>query len=92
MFGILGTKSEHFSPHFSLVHGTKQALSQSPVAPRLPPIREPPPRTPRSPPHILALRRSRTPPTRSLHACNDDATLSILATETLNIRIHMLSY
>ena len=26
MFGILGTKSEHFSLHFSLVHGTKQAL------------------------------------------------------------------
>ena len=57
-----------------------------------PPTQGPPTHTPRSPPHTPALRRSRTPPTRSLHACNDDATLSIWATTTLKIRIYMLSY
>ena len=62
------------------------------VALGLPPIREPPPRTPRSPPRIPAPRRSRTPPTRSLHACNDDATLNIMATTVLKIRIHLLSH
>ena len=48
-----------------------------------PPTQGPPPHTPQLPPHIPALWRSRTPPTHSLHACNDDATLSILATTTL---------
>ena len=57
-----------------------------------PPAQGPPPCTPRSPPHTPTLRWSRTPPIHSLHACNDDATLSILATTTLKIRIHMLSY
>ena len=39
-----------------------------------------------SPPHTPRTRDrrwSRSPPTRSLHACDDDATLSILATTTL---------
>ena len=52
----------------------------------------PPPHTPQSPPRTHDLRWSRSSPTRSLHACDDDATLSILATTTLKIRIHMLSY
>ena len=55
------------------------------MAPRPPPTQGPSPRT-------LGLRRSRTPPTYSLHACDDDATLSIFATTTLKIRIHILSY
>ena len=66
--------------------------SQQLMAPGLPPAREPPPRTPRSPPLTPARPRSRTPPTRSLHACNDDATLSIYATTTLKLRIHVQSY
>ena len=66
--------------------------SQSLVAPGLPPVRESPPRTLQSPPHIPARPRSRTPPMRSLHACNDDTTLSILATTALKITIHLPSY
>ena len=62
------------------------------MAPGPPPIQGPPPHTPRSPLRTSALQRARTPPTRSLHACNDDATLNILATTTLKIRMHMLSY
>ena len=62
------------------------------MVPGPPPTQGSPTRTPRSPPHTPALWRSQTPPTRSLHACNDDATLSMLATTTLKIRIHMLSY
>ena len=62
------------------------------TTPGPPPTQGPPPHTPRSPLHTPAFRWSQTPPTRSLLACNDEATLSILATATLKIRIHMLSY
>ena len=48
-----------------------------------PPTQGPPPHTPRSPPCTPTLRRSQTLLTRSLYACNDDATLSILATAAL---------
>ena len=43
--------------------------------------------------HLLmpALRRSRTHPTCSLHACNDDVTLSIFAIAALKLRIYSLS-
>ena len=56
------------------------------------PVRRPPPHTPQSPPRTPAPRWSRTPPTCSLHACSDDATLSMLATTALKLRIHLLSY
>ena len=59
------------------------------MAPGPPPTQGPPPRTPRSPPRTPIIRRPRTLPTRSLHACNDGATLSIKATATLKIRIHL---
>ena len=63
-------------------------LSQSVAAPGPPPARESPPRTPRT--HDR--RWSRSPPTRSLHACDDDATLSMYAIATLKIRIRVQSY
>ena len=56
-----------------------------------PPARESPPRTPRRSPRTRDHLRSLSPPTRSLHACNDDATLSIYATTTIKIRILILS-
>ena len=40
----------------------------------------PPPHSPRSPPQTRDLRWSRSLPTHSLDACDDDATLCILAT------------
>ena len=52
----------------------------------------PPPRTLQSPPRTPARPRSQTPPTRSLHACNDDATPNIKATTVLKVRIHLLSH
>ena len=52
-------------------------LSQLVVAPGPPPTRESPPHTPRRSPRTRDRRWLRTPPTRSLHACDDDATLSI---------------
>ena len=61
------------------------------VAPGPPPTRGSPPRTLQLPPRTHDLRWSRSPPTRSLHACDDDATLSISATTLLKIRIHLLS-
>ena len=67
-------------------------LCQSVVAPGPPPTQESPPHTPRSPPRTRGLRWSRSPPTRSLHACDDDTTLSILATTTPKIRKHMVNY
>ena len=57
-----------------------------------PPTQGPPPRTPRSPPRTHGLRWSQSPPTRSLHACDDDATLSITTAATLKITIHLSSY
>ena len=66
-------------------------LSQSVVAPGPPPTRGPPPYTIQSPLRTPAHPQSRTPPTRSLHACNDDATLSILAIAALKITIHLPS-
>ena len=52
----------------------------------------PPPRTLQSPLCTPAHPRSRTPPTRSLHACNDEATLNIKATIVLKIRVHLLRH
>ena len=58
-----------------------------------PPItRGPPPHTLQSPPRTPTHPRSQTPPTRILHACNDDATLNIKATTVLKVRIHLLSH
>ena len=51
-------------------------LSQSVAAPGPPPAQESP-RTPRRSPRTRDRRRSLSPPTRSLHLCDDDATLSI---------------
>ena len=65
--------------------------SQSVAAPRPSPAQGSP-RTPRSPPRTRGLRWSRSPSTHSLRACNDDVTLSILATATPKIRIHMVNY
>ena len=42
-----------------------------------PPARESPPHTPRRSPRTRDRRWSRSPPTRSLHTHDDDATLSI---------------
>ena len=66
-------------------------LCQSVAALGPPPTRESPPRTPRRSPQTHDRRWSRSPSTRSLHAYDDDATLSISAT-TLKIRIHMVNY
>ena len=65
-------------------------LSQSVAVSGPPPVRESSPRTPRRSPQTSD-HRSRSPPTRSLHACDDDATFSIYAT-TLKIRMRILSY
>ena len=67
-------------------------LSQSVAAPRPPTARESSPRTPQRYPRTRDRLWSLSSPTRSLHAYNDDATLSILATTTLKITIHLLSY
>ena len=58
---------------------------------KLPPSRGSP-RTPRRSSRTRDRRWSLSPPTRSLHACDDDATLSISATTILNLRIHLLSH
>ena len=42
--------------------------------------------------HLLVLPLSGGRLTHSLHACNDDATLIILATTALKLRIPLLSY
>jgi hypothetical protein len=60
--------------------------SQWEVALEPPHVRESPPRTPRSPPRTPICQRSRTPPTHSLYACNDDATLSIRQQQLLKYK------
>ena len=67
-------------------------LSQSVAASGPPPTQESPPRTPRKSSQTRDRRWSRSSPTRSLHACDHDATLSILDATTLKIRIRMLSH
>ena len=62
------------------------------AAPESPPTRESPPHTPRRSPRTRDRRWLRTPPTRSLHACDDDATLSIQATATFKLRMPIPSY
>ena len=59
--------------------------SQHQKAPGLTPTRGSPPRT-------LVRRRARTLPTRDLHALNDDAILSNIATSTLKIKVPMSNY
>ena len=52
-------------------------LSQLVAAPESPPTRESPPHTPRRSPRTRDHLWSLSPPTRSLHAYDNDATLSI---------------
>ena len=55
----------------------RHGLSQLVAAPGPPPARESSPRTPRRSPQTRDCQWSRSPPTRSLHAYDDDATLNI---------------
>ena len=65
--------------HQGLPWQARCQLIQSSVASGPPPTRESPPRTTQRSPRTHDRWWSRSPPTRSLHACDDDATVSISA-------------
>ena len=65
--------------HRGLPWAGRCQLSQLVAAPGPPPARESPPRTPQRSPRTRDRRWSRSPPTRSLYACDDDdATIQYL--------------
>ena len=66
--------------------------SQHQKALGLPPAWGSPPHTAQWPPPSPICPRAQTLPTHDLYAWNDDATLSIMATTTLKIRIHLSNY